>query len=359
MKERIAKNINILSKFLGMRDVPSLTKQAFQQKYGIEQADLMVLFGGSILKGADVLAQAIQNNAARKYIIVGGAGHTTETLRRIVPDLMVLFGGSILKGADVLAQAIQNNAARKYIIVGGAGHTTETLRRIVHENYPGIETAGQSEAQIFQEVLESVHHVKADYLECQSTNCGNNITCLLNLIRKNNLPFDSIILVQDAVLESVHHVKADYLECQSTNCGNNITCLLNLIRKNNLPFDSIILVQDAAMQRRMDAGLRKYVSDPLIINYAAYQVDVSVDNDQLVYTENIPGMWQMDRFITLLMGEIPRLSDDAQGYGPNGQGFIAHVEIPEDVSKAFEELKEAGISIVRTANPAFASTNSL
>lgn len=265
MKERIAKNINILSKFLGMRDVPSLTKQAFQQKYGIEQA-----------------------------------------------DLMVLFGGSILKGADVLARAIQNDAARKYIIVGGAGHTTETLRQVVHGNYPKIETAGQSEAQIFQ-----------------------------------------------AVLESVYHVKADYLECQSTNCGNNITFLLDLIRENNLPFDSIILVQDAAMQRRMDAGLRKYVSDPLIINYAAYQVDVSVDNDQLVYTENIPGMWQMDRFITLLMGEIPRLSDDAQGYGPNGQGFIAHVEIPEDVSKAFEELKEAGISTVRTANPAFASTNSL
>lgn len=265
MKERIAKNINVLSRFLGMRDVPSLTKQAFQQKYGIEQA-----------------------------------------------DLMVLFGGSILKGADVLARAIQNDAARKYIIVGGAGHTTETLRQVVHGNYPKIETAGQSEAQIFQ-----------------------------------------------AVLESVYHVKADYLECQSTNCGNNITFLLDLIRENNLPFDSIILVQDAAMQRRMDAGLRKYVSDPLIINYAAYQVDVSVDNDQLVYTENIPGMWQMDRFITLLMGEIPRLSDDAQGYGPNGQGFIAHVEIPEDVSKAFEELKEAGISIVRTANPAFASTNSL
>ncbi len=265
MKERIAKNINVLSRFLGMRDVPSLTKQAFQQKYGIEQA-----------------------------------------------DLMVLFGGSILKGADVLARAIQNDAARKYIIVGGAGHTTETLRQVVHGNYPKIETAGQSEAQIFQ-----------------------------------------------AVLESVYHVKADYLECQSTNCGNNITFLLDLIRENNLPFDSIILVQDAAMQRRMDAGLRKYVSDPLIINYAAYQVDVSVDNDQLVYTENIPGMWQMDRFITLLMGEIPRLSDDAQGYGPNGQGFIAHVEIPEDVSKAFEELKEAGISTVRTANPAFASTNSL
>lgn len=265
MKERIAKNINVLSRFLGMRDVPSLTKQAFQQKYGIEQA-----------------------------------------------DLMVLFGGSILKGADVLARVIQNDAARKYIIVGGAGHTTETLRQVVHGNYPKIETAGQSEAQIFQ-----------------------------------------------AVLESVYHVKADYLECQSTNCGNNITFLLDLIRENNLPFDSIILVQDAAMQRRMDAGLRKYVSDPLIINYAAYQVDVSVDNDQLVYTENIPGMWQMDRFITLLMGEIPRLSDDAQGYGPNGQGFIAHVEIPEDVSKAFEELKEAGISTVRTANPAFASTNSL
>ncbi|BFK64030.1 hypothetical protein I2700191B6_03830 [Dorea formicigenerans] len=31
---------------------------------------------------------------------------------------------------DTLAEAIQNEVAKKYIIVGGAGHTTETLRNV-------------------------------------------------------------------------------------------------------------------------------------------------------------------------------------------------------------------------------------
>lgn len=43
---------------------------------------------------------------------------------------------------------------------------------------------------------------------------------------------------------------------------------------------------------------------------------------------------------SLLWGEIPRLTDDADGYGPRGKNFIAHVDIPTEV---------------RAANPAFAS----
>lgn len=35
-----------------------------RQAYGCPQADVMVLFGGSILAGGDVLAQAMQNGAA-------------------------------------------------------------------------------------------------------------------------------------------------------------------------------------------------------------------------------------------------------------------------------------------------------
>ena len=53
----------------------------YQKKIGINQADVMVLFGGSIIAGGDILAEAIQNEVAKKNIIVGGAGHTTETLR--------------------------------------------------------------------------------------------------------------------------------------------------------------------------------------------------------------------------------------------------------------------------------------
>lgn len=84
MKKRIAECINILGDFLGKRDIPSLTTDAIKNKYGIEQADLMVLFGGSIICGGDVFAEAIRNRIAKKYIIVGGAGHTTETLRKKV-----------------------------------------------------------------------------------------------------------------------------------------------------------------------------------------------------------------------------------------------------------------------------------
>lgn len=77
--------------------------------------------------------------------------------------------------------------------------------------------------------------------------------------------------------------------------------------------------------------------------------------DTLAYTEPIHGMWPMQRYITLLMGEIPRLTDDADGYGPNGKGFIAHVEIPERVQKAFAMLRTVYKDAVREANPLYAS----
>ena len=64
-------------------------------------------------------------------------------------------------------------------------------------------------------------------------------------------------------------------------------------------------------------------------------------------------MWQPKRYIDLLMGEIPRLRDDADGYGPNGRGFIAHVDLPPEVEAAFAELRSD--FSVREANPLYAS----
>ena len=66
-------------------------------------------------------------------------------------------------------------------------------------------------------------------------------------------------------------------------------------------------------------------------------------------------MWPMDRYISLLMGEIPRLRDDIDGYGPLGKNYIAHVDLPSSVEVAFARLlKEYGGS-VRQANPAYKS----
>lgn len=146
------------------------------------------------------------------------------------------------------------------------------------------------------------------------------------------------------------------LECNSTNCGNNITFLLDLLKQNKIDFNSIILAQDATMQYRMEAGLRKYIGDNItIINYAVYSAKVIIKNSDLVFEDEILGMWDIDRYITLLMGEIPRLSDNEDGYGSNGKGFIAHVNIPNEVEKAFLELKEVYSGMVREANPLYSS----
>ena len=66
-------------------------------------------------------------------------------------------------------------------------------------------------------------------------------------------------------------------------------------------------------------------------------------------------MWDMERYLNLLMGEIPRLRDDENGYGPQGKNFIAHVDIPETVQEACERLKEVYGKITREADPMYAS----
>lgn len=261
MLERIAENINLLGAFLGKRDISDLTPRHLWDKYGIWQA-----------------------------------------------DVMVLFGGSILCGGDVLAEGMKQKIAKKYVIVGGAGHTTKALRDRVHKEFPVIETEDLSETEIFSE------YIKLRY-----------------------------------------GLTADYLECHSTNCGNNITYLLDLLKSNHVSYDSMIISQDAAMQYRMEAGLRKYEKDITIINYAAYSARVIVRHSELGFEKDIHGMWDMERYISLLLGEIPRLTDDQNGYGPKGKNYIAHVDIPESAANAFTELSAVYSRLVREANPAYAS----
>ena len=257
--QRAAQNLNILARFLGPRGLPELTPDALKERAGLVQL-----------------------------------------------DAAVLFGGSILCGGDEFARAMQAKLAKRYLIVGGEGHTTETLRQVAHAAYPGIETAGLPEAKVFA-----------------------------------------------AYLSGAYGLVPDALECASTNCGNNITYLLDLMRKRGFNYGSFLLIQDASMQRRMEAGLRKYAPEARIINYAAYQAEFVVREGQLTFAQPIFGMWQPERYIDLLMGEIPRLRDDADGYGPNGRGFIAHVDISPEVEAAFAELRSD--FSVREANPLYAS----
>ena len=48
--------------------------------------------------------------------------------------------------------------------------------------------------------------------------------------------------------------------------------------------------------------------------------------------------WPHERWVALVMGEVPRLRDDADGYGPRGRGFQAHVDVPPEVEAAYAAL---------------------
>ena len=109
------------------------------------------------------------------------------------------------------------------------------------------------------------------------------------------------------------------------------------------------------MQLRMSAGLRRHAPEITAISYAAYAAEVEAQNGELTFRDTPRGMWSMERYITLLMGEIPRLRDDAEGYGPRGRGFIAHVDVPEEVERAFDFLRSQFPESVRAANPKYAS----
>ena len=61
----IAEHINTLARFCGKRDVKSLDRDSLNERYGTDCADVMVLFGGSILAGEDLIAEAIKNKIAR------------------------------------------------------------------------------------------------------------------------------------------------------------------------------------------------------------------------------------------------------------------------------------------------------
>ena len=259
---QISAKLNILIDFLGKRDLNILTQRELQTTYHLSQVDVAILFGGSIPEGCDVFAKAYQNKLAKHYLIVGGAGHTTDTLRQKMQGVFTDFV-----------------------------------------------TADKAEAEIMNYYLQTKYQINDCILETKSTNCGNNIT-------------NALALLEDLQLQP----------------------------------KSILFMQDATMQLRMYAGFKKFAPKIELINYATYKLHFTVADNQLALEHNhLWGMWDIDRYISLLLGEIPRLHDMKEGYGPQGQNFIAHIDIPEEVLDAFNYLKRNLNIEVRTANAKFVS----
>lgn len=188
-------------------------------------------------------------------------------------DAAILLGNAVVACADVAARLLREEVVPYVVLSGGVGHSTPLLRQA-----SGIDEANLSEAEIF-----------------------------------------AILLNQRGVDSSQLR-----LETRSTNTGGNAQESRRLLEPN-LPA-SVILIQDPTMQRRSDATFRHVWRDAGTRFFNA---------PPCVPTHGpVPPYWEHDRFIGLLLGEIQRLRDDARGYGPNGKGFIVHVDIPTEVERA-------------------------
>lgn len=151
------------------------------------------------------------------------------------------------------------------------------------------------------------------------------------------------------------------VEDKSTNCGANAACSKALLERHGI-FNprSIVVAQDPTMCRRTVASFEKAYGSgendrPRVYSWPTFVPQVrpgtlssGIRRNPLSFTRfktleyggpTIDDLWDMARFTDLIMGEVPRLRDDQSGYGPNGKGYIAHVDIPQAVNDAWGMLR--------------------
>ena len=227
-------------------------------------------------------------------------------------DCIVICASAVLFQAESLFAALEArpSLAKSLVLCGGVGHSTQLLYDAVrsHPRYSQIsqEVQGLPEARVLELILERFF----DRRSIEAQGCH--------------------ILIED----------------QSTNCGLNASCTRKVLDEEGLhDISSCIIIQDPTMMRRTRASFEKtYEHTSSHVDFTSCPIFVPMVQEEstgvLTYCSSFDpsGLWSMPRFLELILGEIPRLRDDENGYGPNGRGFIAHVDIPVPVERAWSNL---------------------
>lgn len=237
-----------------------------------------------------------------------------QDLSQAVPtDCIVLCGSAILHCTESVFSVLEKNPnlARTLVICGGIGHSTKHLYSAVAQN------------PRYAALLPEIRHLPESRV--------------LNTIFERFYDRASIARAGCTIL----------IEDQSTNCGANAMETRKILEAHSVPTPaSCIIVQDPTMSRRTLAAFRKTYGDisppPTFMACPTFVPEVEMLEGKFGYVTarglDSGGLWEMGRFCDLVVGEIPRLRDDPQGYGPKGKGFIVHVEIPGEVEEAWTRL---------------------
>ena len=217
-------------------------------------------------------------------------------------DCVILAGNAVMPTIDAACK-IARDQQIPLLISGGIGHSTTFLYSAIaqHPHYNTIRTTGRAEATILADIAHQFWHIPHEkiWIEDQSTNCGENARF-------------SIALLNQAV-ERVH---------------------------------TAIVVQDPTMQRRTMATFARVwqgaTTPPQWLSFPGCSPQLEQAEGQLGFAGGGTGLWPVARYLGLLLGELPRLQDTPEGYGPRGKDFISHVTFPPEILDAWRQLREDG-----------------
>lgn len=217
------------------------------------------------------------------------AGFLAETDGVDAADLVVLAGNSVLACVDH-AVRIATAAGCPLLMSGGVGHATAHLRTAIADApvLDGLAIRGDTEAALLGAIA----------------------------VERYGFPADRLIL-----------------EDRSTNTGENAAFTRAIVAARSKPPRHVVLVQDPLMQRRTKATFVHEFRGSETRFFASPPFQPRIDGPDTTKA------WPVDRFLTVLLGEIVRLNNDENGYGPRGRGFFGVVDIPADVLAADARLR--------------------
>jgi uncharacterized SAM-binding protein YcdF (DUF218 family) len=217
-----------------------------------------------------------------------------------VYDLLIIAGNSLPFLVLSIDKLIADNIVNKILITGGIGHATNHLIANIKNsgNFSKFaDMSGKPEAYIFKLLIQ----------------------------QKLGLSDEKILI-----------------ETTSTNTGENACNTLELVKNKKLQVSKVLLLQDPILQRRTKATF-KHVwkhENVMFTNFVPYVPQIDSIGAYIVFTDKrLNTFWEKKYFLSLLMGELPKLLDDSNGYGPNGKNYIAHVDIPENILEDYERLQ--------------------
>ena len=215
-------------------------------------------------------------------------------------DAVILAGNAVLPTIDAACR-IASQIDVPLLISGGIGHSTPFLYEAIrnHPRYHTLPVAGRAEANILADVARAFWQIPEARL---------------------------------------------WVEDRSTNCGENARFSWNMLKERQRTSGRVLVVQDPTMQRRTMATFARVCRDepasPQWISHPGFTPALQNGTEGVEFSGVNAGLWPVDRYLSLVLGELPRLYDDANGYGPAGRDFIAHVAFPEAVTAAWKQLQQ-------------------